>query len=100
MSVFRINVNLIMCVTSDEFLLMKHVCPAKWEQFFVVEYLNLSFHYHYHLQSSFYLIQGPSVVCDKSQQVHQMETSDTSASERISPEKDELMYKIDDVPPW
>ena len=29
-----------------------------------------------------------------------MGTSDTSASERISPEKDELMYKIDDVPPW
>ena len=60
----------------------------------------MSFRYHLQSNLSLYLIQGPSVVCDKSQQVHQMETSDTSASERISPEKDELMYKIDDVPPW
>ena len=41
------------------------------------------------------------MVCDKSGQVLEMERrADTSVSERISPKKDDLMYKIDDVPPW
>ena len=49
----------------------------------------------------FYSIQREAVVCDKSGQVLEMERrADTSVSERISPKKDDLMYKIDDVPPW
>ena len=52
----------------------------------------------YNICSNVQYLQGLSVVGDKSQP--EMKTSDTAAIARISPEKDELMYKIDDVPPW